>query len=477
MNKIKYFYIFFFLFAVSFLALPVKAQAANWYLDNAASGSNSGTSWVNAWESFSVIAWGSVEPGDTIYISGGSSSKTYFETLTVGTSGTNSNFITITVGANSPYPSGHSGTVIIDGERTRSSGIMINGQSYIQVNGQSGSEHKLLVQNCTGSSAGGASVTARDAHYVYFDYIKVDNARSRGVTFHNVDHSRIRGCDIQTGVVNNSIQTDGIYIQYGNNNLVEHNTVLLANDGTSHCDCFQQAHNESGTIIRGNWFEWVDGHGNSDSQGFIVELVDGPMYIYNNVILGCSKQPYQAALFKPSPGLTGGLYYVWNNIIISQADNGIAAHFSCSDSEIAQIKNNIFYSPSGRGLYTDNEVSASKISNNFDGQNPGWNPTNEYRLNSESPCIDAGVNLNDYFTTGRDGNARPAGAAWDIGAYEFGGTQLLQGDVNNDGDVDAQDLRLVLAAWGPLSGSEDLNADGRVNSLDAGTVIRDWAGG
>ncbi len=46
---------------------------------------------------------------------------------------------------------------------------------------------------------------------------------------------------------------------------------------------------------------------------------------------------------------------------------------------------------------------------------------NDYHLSSTSPAIDRGTSQNAP-TTDLDGNARPAGAGWDIGAYESGAT-------------------------------------------------------
>ena len=51
------------------------------YVDKNASGSNNGTSWTDAWESFAAIVWSSLEPGDILYISGGTDSTIYYETL------------------------------------------------------------------------------------------------------------------------------------------------------------------------------------------------------------------------------------------------------------------------------------------------------------------------------------------------------------------------------------------------------------
>src|SRR6266699_24767 len=100
-------------FGLALLGIANSGLCASWYVDNAASGANNGTSWASAWTSFSSIVWGSsgVKAGDTLYISGGSSSQTYTSGLSVGASGTSASRITIAVGQDA----GHNGTVILSG--------------------------------------------------------------------------------------------------------------------------------------------------------------------------------------------------------------------------------------------------------------------------------------------------------------------------------------------------------------------------
>ncbi|GIU68903.1 MAG: hypothetical protein KatS3mg002_0139 [Candidatus Woesearchaeota archaeon] len=84
-------------------------SAANWYVDRDAPVGGNGQSWGTAWNNFSVINWSRVQPGDTIYISGGVTEKVYNEGMTIGKSGTVNNPIIITRGKDP----GHNGRVIL----------------------------------------------------------------------------------------------------------------------------------------------------------------------------------------------------------------------------------------------------------------------------------------------------------------------------------------------------------------------------
>lgn len=89
----------------------------SWYVrpNTGEYGLENGTSWANAFDGFADIAWASVEAGDYIYVSGGSTSATYNEQLAPECQATATNRVTIIAGKYSPSPSGHSGTPIITG--------------------------------------------------------------------------------------------------------------------------------------------------------------------------------------------------------------------------------------------------------------------------------------------------------------------------------------------------------------------------
>jgi len=92
----------------------------------------------------------------------------------------------------------------------------------------------------------------------------------------------------------------------------------------------------------------------------------------------------------------------------------------------------------------------------------------DYHLVSTSAAIDAGVEILQVVTD-KDKIARPQGAAYDIGAYEYPGQP---GDVDGDGDVDIFDLFAVASAFGTVEGDAgynpacDFDSDGDVDISD-----------
>jgi len=125
-----------FTFAI-FLVFNSILNASNYYVDKNAQGSNNGTNWTNAWESFSAINWKIVKPGDIVYISGGSDSTVYNETLNIGASGNSNNLVIVTKGKDT----GHNGTVVINGGLARN-GIEISGKQYLKIS-------NITLRNCS----------------------------------------------------------------------------------------------------------------------------------------------------------------------------------------------------------------------------------------------------------------------------------------------------------------------------------------
>lgn len=135
---------------IALLLLCLPTYAASWYLDNTASGSANGTSWANAWTDPASVVWGvsGVKAGDTLYISGGSTSQTYTNGFTVGASGTAANRITIRVGQDA----GHNGTVIFDGQQfgnhcPESGVFIVHGRNYLTFDGEVSGQKNMQFLN------------------------------------------------------------------------------------------------------------------------------------------------------------------------------------------------------------------------------------------------------------------------------------------------------------------------------------------
>ncbi len=136
-----------------FLFLLSPLCGTLWYVDNGASAGNDGTSWTDAWESLADITWGGggVVAGDTLYISGGSTSKIYRETLTVGASGSNGSPIAITKGVDGS----HDGTVSIYGSELMTTWVTHESSTNY------------------GDAAAPGSADAYGANYIYFHKISI----------------------------------------------------------------------------------------------------------------------------------------------------------------------------------------------------------------------------------------------------------------------------------------------------------------
>lgn len=163
---------FYLLFAMTLL-LPTRGSASNWYVDQDAAGSSTGGSWDNAWKGFSSVQWDLVQPGDTIFLSGGSTSKTYNETLSVGKSGLPGAPVTIRVGQDA----GHNGLVIIDKNWTDYFGISLSGVNYVIISGQHGSDPGCGIK-VTRASYSGVSING-NSHDFDIGYVEVTGNGNR----------------------------------------------------------------------------------------------------------------------------------------------------------------------------------------------------------------------------------------------------------------------------------------------------------
>jgi len=111
--------------AVLVIFFNLLIYPTNFFVNKNATGSNNGSSWENAWNSFSSINWSGMNAGDILFISGGTVSTIYNESMTIGRSD-----ITITKGLST----GHNGRVILRSPTTQSgTGISITNRQNIKI--------------------------------------------------------------------------------------------------------------------------------------------------------------------------------------------------------------------------------------------------------------------------------------------------------------------------------------------------------
>jgi len=362
--------IFLFLIFIILSFVP-KAFAANWYVNNTASGSNNGTSWTNAWESFGNISWERISRGDTIYISGGSTLKTYNETLSIGAAGSSGNNVIIRVGQDS----GHNGVVIIDGQHSRTDCVTNNGNSYVTLDGEyNGSRHI----RCIDSTRYGVNFTnARECRVLYVEikdtgdseddhglvfsggwdgevgYCRIDNAyqdalrltTTAGVTAFD------QAAEVHHNIITN-INDDGCVMAEGYN--FHHNTIgpWRTPRGTGHPDGIQMM--KGWNRIHSNVF-YEGGNNNNGSHALLfIDMDDtgdnGHHRIFNNIFYVAGQRfldnRFLAIKFKwEEPGMTIDDVVVANNTFVDIPWNAVVLSLNSSSDRLRnwQIKNNLAY--------------------------------------------------------------------------------------------------------------------------------------
>lgn len=414
-------------------------NAKSYYIDNGLDASGDGASWRTAWNSFANINWNIVSPGDTIYISGGTTSKTYAETLTIGKSGAAEKHIVISKGSEAQ----HNGTVLIDGEYERY-GVRSEGFSYVTIQNIhfDRNSHSLRIRNGTHFVVQGLRINAR---------------MGRGIHWENISNGLISNCHITTDIGAFDYQTDGVYLQFGNNNRVDKCRIVISNNHPNpHSDGIQ-LYKETNPTISNNYIEQNVTNA-LDNNGIWSETCSGTYTVFNNVIYTPYAEPYFNTFGYLERGANVSLR-IYNNTFVG----GNSPNVLTIDDSDAIIKNNIFVGTySGIGVILSNNLNDnSNLNYNLYGFlnsagaivrfGSGGNKTirqlqtlgaeihgldrinplfvdiakRDFSLQSGSPAIDAGVSMGSEFGVDQNGVLRPQRNGWDMGAFEYMSTDSI----------------------------------------------------
>ena len=404
----------------------------NFYVCAGAVGSNDGSDWSNAWTDVTRINWGSVSPGDSIWIAGGN-----YGTLLIGASGaTNSPIYIARVRSTNSIPTSAAGwNAAYDSQVVLSSYENYGSYNCITLDGQVPYSGILI----TNTSLDGVNL--------------MDYAAS------SVNYSVTKNCDIGGACTESTVETGetrcfncnsiGIgnyfgYCQFHNaptlfstlyqvNFVVEHckfYSNLTGNTATNHPNVWQTVGCTNVTVRYCEFYNW-------QAEGIMMDFVD------TNDELNVNWYLYGNVWHDPIGGLNGGSariiesqynpngpVYMFNNTFVGIYIGVDLANGGSWNSANASANNIYFQTGDSHGFGQGNDDydlsdaansephgiggASSNIFVNFAAQN--------YQIVSN---IDAayprnnGATLPTRYGIDFNDNLRGADGAWDIGAFEY----------------------------------------------------------
>lgn len=480
-----------------------SSGAVKYYVDKDAAGTGSGLSWVNAAKKVSSLPWASLVAGDTVFISGGTVSKTYNKDQISSKIVTNG-VVVVTKGKDA----GHNGEVVFAQTSPIATetwlrytfglnacqGIKLTGLTFTTLVNNSengayilglGNGQNNIVENCKIISNGNG----------YCVYLSKETKATISNNIITVEPNTLQwGQDAINGGGGGGGHT------ITGNKLTMGGSVYSENYHKDMIQFHQEgATNNFVTTIANNFFYYNSEYISVSGIMYLAGVLSNIYYIYNNVMVTNVAGVAEVVIY-PYNSSYNLSAHVYNNTMITGEESSTDP-FVFGDLDTLDVKNNIVVMDSissGADIYTfiqsapgsipvksidynHYSVRPKGVKNNFSGQAFSTWKGLGYDTHSDTGVVSFtnmwGTNSEDYITTiGRDKGTtipqfdtdirnkhRPQGATWDKGALEYvsgssgGGDitppRLLRAVINNPASIE-------------LTFSEPMNVASAVNILN-----------
>jgi hypothetical protein len=401
----------------------------DWYVATNGLDTNPGT----AGQPFRTIQKGAdvATVGETVCVAAG----LYEERPTIGTSGSNGSPITLQAqgAATSRGFDIAADYIVLDGFTVgdaSGTGISIEGH-YNRV-----ANNVVLDSSSYGIVVVGtwADVYTQATHNVV-EYNRIERARTSGIQVFGTDNL-IAGNEISHTLV--SGDADGIRF-FGSNNTLRGNhihDIYLSEAPGAHIDCFQTWGPATNITIEGNFCDNPD----NSMQGTMIEQINEPvgqLTFRNNVFkMGADWYgPGINVIAKSEQSIIQDVTVVSNTFVRTSGAGQYSVYLTRVTNGV--IQNNIVYDGVRPPFYlvsTTNVTAGYNLVFRSQGGQPEGSPaandiwqqdplfvdaaSDDFRLQSASPAIDAGVPLGIDHAFDFNGVTRPQGEGWDMGAFE-----------------------------------------------------------
>ncbi len=354
-------------FVFLFLIISSYCFATDYYVDKT-NGSPNGTglSEQAAWKSFADFDINQLNSNSTIHVKAG--------TYSAKNSAYNDAIIDINNNHDITIMADEAG-VIFDATNFYYGVIVHNSAYNITITDIKFQNYVKNGVNVSGTSSGGyiSGVNVENCQFEYPAGYTTDQLKSSAaIFFQYVENSEIKNCNINA-VKNTSAQTDGIFIQAGNNIDIFDNEVFLQNNYSApegsqpHVDCIQVTYFSNGAHSQNINIERNKLTNNStiaynntaiyaDRQGLDANDVEDTLRIINNTIV--SAQGWN--LINVHFTSTTDKVDILNNTLVGKGNNPHLLNvYKVSGSvSVLNIKNNIFYK---EGASVNNNLNAIKF--------------------------------------------------------------------------------------------------------------------